>query len=100
VRAAEHGSWSGGAAQAVSSGSLSPPRGEGGSQSGLWSLHGHSSPIPLCLRSLTSAKVAAAAASQWEGFAWTRAMGTNVTGLAGLSASGMYRANLGALWSS
>lgn len=48
----------------------------------------HSSPKPLCLLSLTSFKVAAAAASQWEGFAWTRAMGTNVAGLAGLSAPG------------
>lgn len=89
VCAAERGSRSGGAAQAVSSGSQSPPRGEGGGQSGSWSLLGYSSLKPLCLRPLTSAKVAAAAASQWEGFAWTRAMGTDVAGLAGLSAPGV-----------
>lgn len=41
----------------------------------------HSSLKPLCLPSLTFAKVTAAAASQWEGFAWTRAMGINVAGL-------------------
>lgn len=67
--AAERGSRSGGAAQAVSSGSQSLPCGEGGGQSGPRSLHGHSGLKPLCPLSLTSSKVAAAAASQWEGFA-------------------------------
>lgn len=81
VCAAERGSRSDGAAQAVSSGSQSPSRGEGGGQSGPRSLHGHFSLKPLCLPSLTFAKVAAAAASQWEGFAWTRAMGIKVAGL-------------------
>lgn len=85
VCAAENGPRSGGAAQAVSLGPQSPPRGEGGGQSAVLSLHGHSSPQPLCLARLTSAKVAAAAASQRAGFAGTRSVGTSVAGLAGLS---------------
>lgn len=88
VCAEERGPRSGGAAQAVSSGPQSPPRGEGGAQTAVLSLHGHSSPQPLCLPRLTSAKVAVAAASQREGFARTRSLGTSVAGLAGLSAAG------------
>lgn len=54
-------------------------------QSAVLSLHGPSSPQPLCLPRLTSAKVAVAAASQRAGFARTRSVGTSVAGLAGLS---------------